>query len=99
PVAGAFPFVVLTRWTYVTVENTPLPLFDAARSNSQGMASASGASACATRAPTTALPSTVEVQLGPCPWVPTWVPVPSNSLASGAFSTQPYVVAPPSAPL
>ena len=42
PVAGALPPVVFTRWTYVTSLNTPVPVFDVARSSSHGIASESG---------------------------------------------------------
>ncbi len=53
--------------------NTPVPVFDVARSRSHGIAPAVGEFSCQTFAPLTTLASTVEVQFGPAPWVPTCV--------------------------
>ena len=67
--------------------NTPVPLVEDARSSSHGIAVASGESTCATFAPLTTLASTVDVQFGPTPCVPTWTLAESYSFASGALST------------
>ena len=72
PPVGATPPVVFSRWTYVTLLKTPVPVVDDARSSSQGTAAgvALGALTCSTLIPLTMLPS-LEVHSGPMPCVPT----------------------------
>src|SRR5262245_51535840 len=74
----------------VTWPKRPFPEVDVARSSSQGIESAAGASACATLAPVTVLPS-LAVQLGPAPCLPASPPFASVSVASGRFKVQAYL--------
>ena len=64
PFAGGAPPMVCTRWIDVMALNIPFPDVDLARSSSQGIADASGASRFATTSPMTLLPSRAS-QVGP----------------------------------